>query len=238
MIDNKRKLIILLAVSALAASSFAGAQTLVAAWNFNSGSSLTSGTFDATTTFAPSQGSGTLAFIGNDPGNVVVFGGTVTNLVEGDETGRGVALAIRNGDVGANNGSFLEFGLDTSAHTNPLEMSFAGQRTSTGFTGIEVSVSSDGGVFVAVTTIDDLPSSMGTTAEVPEAIRTVNFGSLIADDVRVRLTFFGGSTIAASGNNRLDNVQFNVIPEPSTYALIFGLLGLGGVLLRRRFVRK
>jgi hypothetical protein len=33
---------------------------------------------------------------------------------------------------------------------------------------------------------------------------------------------------------RLDNVNLSVIPEPGTYALMAGLLGLTSVMLRRR----
>jgi len=41
--------------------------------------------------------------------------------------------------------------------------------------------------------------------------------------------------VFAGNNNRsfyIDN--FTIIPEPSTYALVFGVLALAGALLRRR----
>lgn len=57
------------------------------------------------------------------------------------------------------------------------------------------------------------------------------------------VTGFGlyGITGAIAGNNsriRLDLYGVGVIPEPSTYALIFGMFALAGVALRRRLSRR
>jgi len=53
--------------------------------------------------------------------------------------------------------------------------------------------------------------------------------------VLFRVTFAGAT--ATAGNNRLDNVTVSAIPEPSTYALLFGAVTFGFVALRRRFTR-
>jgi len=200
----------------------------IAFWNFNSGSSDTTGSFSAATTLAVTEGSGTLTF-SNGTTDIVVFGGTVTNLPspDPDGTGRGVALAIRNGTSGANNGSFLQMNLDMTG-LQDLGMSFAAQRTSTGFNAIDVSYAVGEGSYTSFFAVP-----MGTTSAVPASIRTVDFTSIngvIANqgDVRIRMTFSGGSTTSSAGNNRFDNLTLtaNPVPEPST----LGLAGVGVAL--------
>ncbi len=72
------------------------------------------------------------------------------------------------------------------------------------------------------------------------ATATVDFSSAPglnnATAAYLRYTLSGATS--ASGNNRLDNIQFNAtaVPEPSTLALgvLGGLAGLAGVLWRKR----
>lgn len=203
----------------------------IAFWNFNSGTSSTTGTFSAATTFAVTEGSGTLTFSNGTTG-LAVFGGTVTNLPspDPDATGRGVALAIQNGTSGANNGSFLQMNLDMTG-LQDLGMSFAAQRTSTGFNAIDVSYAVGEGSYTSFFAVPLLEESMGTTSAVPASIRTVDFTSIngvIANqgDVRIRMTFSGGSTSSSAGNNRFDNLTLTAVPEPST----LGLAGVGVAL--------
>ena len=211
----------------------------IAFWNFNSGTDATSGTFNAATTLAVTEGSGTLTFSNGTTG-LAVFAGTVTNLPspDPDGTGRGVALAIQNGTDGANNGSFLQINVDLTGLQN-LGMSFAAQRTSTGFNAIDVSYAVGEGSYTSFFAVPTLETSMGTTSAVPASIRTVDFSSinnLIAgqDDVRIRMTFSGGSESASAGNNRFDNLTLTAVPEPSTVALAAMGLGLAGFAARRR----
>jgi hypothetical protein len=212
----------------------------IAFWNFNSGTNATTGTFSAST-LDVTDGNGSLTFSNGTTG-LVVFGGTVTNLPDPDPdgTGRGVALAIQNGDVGANNGSFLQINLDMTG-LQDLGMSFAAQRTNNGFNAIDVSYAVGAGSYTSFFAVPTLESSMGTTSAVPASIRTVDFTSingLIADqdDVRIRMTFSGGSTTASAGNNRFDNLTFtaNPVPEPSTVVLAAVGVGLVGFVARRR----
>jgi hypothetical protein len=217
--------------SAIGAASNTEA-ALVAYWNFNNLAtpSATSGTGS----LGVSQGVGSLTWSGNST-NLVYFGGTVTNMQVGDD--RGLAVALQNGLAGENNGDHLEFKISL-VDLEDLSVSFAGQRTSTGFTAIDVSWAVGTGAFTTIATVNDLPSSMGTTTAVPAAIRTVDFSSVSDEiagesDVRIRMTFSGGSTTAASGNVRLDNVTFIAVPEP-TSALLGGL-GFVALLRRRRY---
>jgi hypothetical protein len=128
---------------------------VVASWNFNEGPSV-SGAVATAETLQVSRGSGTMTFVGEAPQNVVVFAGTVTNMLEGDV--RGNALAIQNGTGGANNGSYLEMAIDTTGR-NDVDLSFTAQRTSTGFNEIHISYSLGGADFVPVTVISDIPTS-------------------------------------------------------------------------------
>jgi hypothetical protein len=213
----------------------------IAYWNFNSGSNATSGTF-AASTLNVTAGSGTLTVNNVAPANQVVFGGTVSNLLspDPDGTGRGVALALQGGASNANNGGYLEFALNMSGYTD-LQMSYAAQRTSTGFTSNAISYSVDNGPFQPVTTITGLESSFGTTTAVPASIETANFSSFTdingSSNVRVRLTVDGAT--AETGNNRFDNVLFEAtavtVPEPAS-ALLLGLAGMAvtGLVRRRR----
>jgi hypothetical protein len=43
-----------------------------------------------------------------------------------------------------------------------------------------------------------------------------------------------GGTVASTGTDRVDNFTVTAIPEPSTYAMVAGLAGLGFAILRRR----
>lgn len=208
-----------------------GASSVIAYWNFNDpdNPAATSGTGTLNVT----QGSGTLTWSGN-PDNLVYFGGTVTNMQEGDD--RGVAVALRNGTNGENNGSFLEFTLDLTG-LEDLVLTFAAQRTNTGFTTATPSYAVGAGPFTTLATIPEFESSMGTTSENTDAIRTVDFSSANAEiagqsDVRIRITLDGGDTSQAAGNNRFDNVTFTAVPEPTT--ALFGCLGLLALLRRRR----
>lgn len=237
---------VLIAPGALWSQSFignampqVGQSGVFAFWNFNAGSDATTGEYSPAN-LDPAFGSGTLAFSGTS--HITIFAGSVTNLPATDptETGRGVALAVQNGPGGLNNGSHLTFTLDLTNLTN-LSFSYAAQRTATGFNSTAVSYSNDGGQsYITYTQIPTHESSMGTTSAAPASIRTVNMSDLSAEianlsDVRVRLTFDGGSTTSDAGNNRFDNFQFvaTVVPEPSIYAALLGLGVLGLALLRR-----
>ena len=66
---------------------------------------------------------------------------------------------------------------------------------------------------------------------------SIDIGSVLdgEQDAILRLTFSGGSANWASeAQTNFDNMQISAVPEPSTYAALFGGLALAGVLWRRR----
>lgn len=101
-------------------------------------------------------------------------------------------------------------------------------------------------------------NSNGTTWEVTttETTGTIDQGSITAiigsegdyQDISIDLTGFAGlqnqtaavtfsielSSTFGNSTPRLDKIEVTAVPEPSTYAAILGLMGLGFVIYRRR----
>lgn len=229
-----KNVMIALAVTAGAAIATSANAGLIAYFDFNDSQTGTGGSLGVLNAggFSAQQGSGTLQTnIGVNTNNVTpngtlgTFSGSTVNLLA--PSGSGGALAIQNGTNGLNNGNWIQFKISTSGYASDLILTYASQRTGTGFNNQAISFSTDGSSFTAFTNVSGLPSSFG--------LQTVNFGA--ADvygkaDLYIRFTFTGGSTTSAAGNNRIDNVQFNAeaVPAPGSVAL----LGLAGIVAGRR----
>ena len=52
------------------------------------------------------------------------------------------------------------------------------------------------------------------------------------------LRFGGPSALTSASGFNVDNITLTVVPEPSTYAMVFGGLTLAGAVVRRRFFNK
>lgn len=214
---------------------------VIAYWNFNAstaGSGGGLGTVDQAYPFAANQGSGSIytnfsintvaGAASSNTGDLGTFGGTLINAITPDAAGGALALRAGNGiNSGVtNNGKYVEFRLNGTTFADDIVLTYASQRTGTGFTSQLWQFSTDGGTtYTNFTTISGLPSSFG--------LQTVDFTA--ADlggfaDLRFRVVVDGASN--QGGNNRLDNIQFNATRIPTPGAL--ALLGLGGLVVGRR----
>ena len=255
----KKTLIAIVSVVMTVSASYA--QVMVAAWDFQT--TTTGGTAPAASPATPkiytaNFGAGTLYLDGsNGSSNWFVpasgststelnaFAGSTVNTSASDgtllSTGATVSALALLGGAGttpnfAANGKSAVFAFSMAGKAD-LSISLSAQRTTTGFTTQLWEYSADGGStwgnigsFASGTTAGTLASSFATSG----VLSLPTFSGLdgIAD-ARVRVTFTGASS--NSGNNRLDNIQLNAVPEPSSGALLV----LGGVsLVAIRSLRK
>lgn len=210
---------------------------LIAAWNFNDLSTVSSVPSNANqTSYLPSLGSGSLTLSGwtsragaTAPHGISNFGGTGLNAVGSDPAGQALALQAGTTSGMPNNGAQATFQFNLLGYLDPI-ISFATQRTATGFNSDQLAYSTDG--------ISFTPFGLPYNAATSFAVQTFDLSTVNALDnaatVYLRITFSGATS--SSGNNRLDNIQMNATPtpapEPATWAL--GCLGLAVVTLLRR----
>ncbi len=215
----------------------ANAQVLVAGWDFQT--TTTGGTAAASNPGAPlvytanfgtgtlfldgSNGSSTWTSLATSP-QVTAFSGTAVNAGTGFSvvTTSPASLGIANSSA---NGFAMVFAF-SMAGLSDLSVSYASQRTGTGFTGNQWAHSTDGVTFT------NFGSSIVPAGSF--AVITLPTVTALNNDSTVFLRYTVEGASSTAGNNRLDNIQFNAIPEPSTWALIG--LGLGFALwsIRRR----
>jgi PEP-CTERM motif len=204
---------------------------LVAAFNFNSLSITTAspvGSGGVPTTISASSGTGTVALSGW-LGTVDDFAGSTINAVGSDAAEESLSLIAGGPSVGPypGNGSFITVAI-SMVGLEDLVVTYAHRGTSTGFSTGGWSWSTDGVNFTA------LVGTPTPTTSTTFALATANFAAVSEIDnvstVTLKYTF-GGAT-SNSGNNRIDNLQLNAVPEPASALL--GSLGLLALLRRRR----
>jgi len=216
-------------VVACAAVSAAQAD-LIAYWNFNSN---VTGTNNGGS-YAADVGTGLIEVAvasqdnaGNNRG-INSFAGSTINAIAPDPAGQALAIqgsaAETSGlDPVNNNGATITITFSMAGYQD-LFLSFATQRTSTGFNSNQVAWSTDG---VNFTDIGD-----AYTPNTSYSLVTIDFSGLLDDapTAYIRITLDGAT--ANAGNNRFDNFQLNATALPAPGAL--ALAGLGGLLIARR----
>lgn len=213
-------LIVVALVSNFCTSGFAQTTQLIAGWDFQtttSGGTVVAASPNTPTLFNANVGSGALYLNGSEGSStwlpaseLSAFGGTSTNAGPGmsTTTASPAALAVLGGTSNAANGKFVVFKFSMTGYAN-LAISFAAQRTSTGFSSQLWEWSTNGstwntiGSIASGTTTGSLTTSFANSGVI---VLPTTTGLDNAATAYVRVTFAGAS--AASGNNRLDNIQF------------------------------
>lgn len=216
-------------ISAFAAitvlSTISSQAALVAYWNFNALSIATAsspGSGGVPLSIASDSGTGTIG-LANYNGTVDDFGGTTNNNLNLDVAGSSLSLIAGTGQVG--NGSNITVTFSGTGLTD-IVLKYATQSTGTGYNSNQWAYSTNGGTFTDFSTPLAPPTNF--------AITTIDFSSVTALNnaatVTLRYTLSGATNSA--GNTRIDNLQVNAVPEPSTTLL--GAIGALALLRRRR----
>jgi Secretion system C-terminal sorting domain len=196
-------------------------QVLIAGWDFQTApGTVIVGLPNTQTSYTANVGAGTLSLNGSNGSSTWLqaneldsFTGTALNA--GGATGLSIAtpttssLALQGGALTAANGKFAVFSVNMTGYQN-LVITYATRGTANGFTSQVWEYSPDGTTWSSVGTITGI-----TTSFVVKSLPAIS-GLNNISTAFVRLTVLGATS--ATGNNRLDNIQFNAdaIPLPVT----------------------
>ena len=145
-------------------------------------------------------------------------------------------------------GDFYQFQTSTAGKSG-IAVSWDQTGSATGPKDFSLSYSTDGTTFTSFASysilVNGTPNSPWTSGGSRNSAYTLSYdlSAITALDnsanVYFRLidastTALNGGTVATAGSDRVDNFTITAIPEPSTYALLSGLVGLSAAALRRR----
>jgi hypothetical protein len=203
----------------LALTPTAHAAFVVSYYNFNSynGTDLT---------ISPNQGAGSITINPLGSGFTGNFSGTTINALGGDPAGTSLSLIAGTNQV--NNGASITIQFSTLGLSDVV-LSFATQRTSTGFNSNQLAYSLDGVNFTNFGSPITPASSF--------ALVTFDLSSITAlnNQATVYLRYTLNGATSSAGNNRIDNLQITAAPAPANLALAaIGGLCFGAGRLRRR----
>jgi len=233
----KIKTLLLTSAATLLLAAGSASANLIAVWDFND---ETTGTFGGATTFSADDGTQSasaslfLPAAGGSSDARIDSNGTTLNAV--GSTVAGNNLQTRRGSRWDNQSFDLSFNM---TGLQDVELSFDAYRlfsdpTRAAPSGFNVFYSTDGTNFTNANTTLTFDTTGYSTL-------TFSAGSVLDNEATafIRLTFLAdatGNTGDGGAGVRFDNIQLNtaVIPEPTTYAALFGIAALGLVLYRRR----
>lgn len=224
--------IYLLLISVLLTSGLFS-QTLIAGWDFQTttnGGTATAVSPNTPTVYNANVGVGTIYLNGTNGSSswsqtteLNAFAGTALN--GGGTTGLSTtttspaSLAPLGGTSNAANGKFIVFKF-SMANLKDLIVSYATQRTTTGFNTQTWEYSIDGTTWLSATTF----STIATSFEVKTLATITGLDNVTT--AYLRLTLTGAS--AASGNNRFDNIQLNASPVTVTPSITLTTANFNG----------
>ena len=203
-----------LALLVLAFGANVNAQTLIAGWDFQTttnGGTAVLASPSTPTQYTANFGSGTMYLNGTNGSSTWVssataslnqltgFAGTTVNAGAGFATTTTAPACLAPLNMSAN-GKAITFLVDMTGYSN-LVISYATQKTGTGFSTQTWEYSTNGTSWNAIQVVSSIPTSFAT-----QTLSTVT-GLNNVSTAYVRLTLTGAT--AAAGNNRIDNIQFN-----------------------------
>jgi hypothetical protein len=195
----------------LSVQPFMFGQTLIAGWDFQTttnGGTAGAAKPNSPTVFVANVGTGTMYLNGTNGSSswsasseLDSFSGTALNPGTGlSTTTTGTAcLALLGGTSNSANGKFIVFKFSMTGLSN-LIVSYATQKTSTGFSSQIWEYSTNGTTWLPIQTVTP-PASF--------AVTTLNAVSGLNNTSTAYLRLNGTGATSASGNNRLDNIQLN-----------------------------
>ena len=213
---------------AAAAPSLGFAQTVLANWTFETSVPVTAGPFaaegglNAASSFASGlHASGSVAY--------------------STPSGNGSAHSFSSNNWAV--GDYYQFTTSTTGFSN-ISVVWDQVGSSTGPKNFDLRYSTDGTNFTTAGsyTVLSTPSWSAGAAQTGETY-TFDLSGVTSLNQAATVTFrlvdtsttsIGNGTVATTGTDRVDNFSISSVPEPATYAAIFGGVALAGAFWRRR----